>query len=104
MSAVLLILLPVVLLYRTGLLAVMGTEGIDGCKTTSNDVMEVQRTLGIEAARVCIIEEIKKVMKSHGMNIDDRHMIFLADVMTYRVNSFDTKSFTGNLKSKIGVH
>ncbi|TQD75003.1 hypothetical protein C1H46_039471 [Malus baccata] len=68
----------------TGLLAVMGTEGIDGCKTTSNDVMEVQRTLGIEAARVCIIEEIKKVMKSHGMNIDDRHMIFLADVMTYR--------------------
>ncbi|KAL6275979.1 hypothetical protein ACE6H2_019580 [Prunus campanulata] len=68
----------------TGLLAVMGTEGVDGCKTTSNDVMEVQRTLGIEAARVCIIEEIKHTMKSHGMNIDDRHMIFLADVMTYR--------------------
>lgn len=75
-------------LFSTGLLAVMGTEGVDGCKTTSNNVMEVQQTLGIEAARVCIIEEIKHTMKSHGMNIDDRHMIFLADVMTYRVSSF----------------
>ncbi|CAB4304323.1 unnamed protein product [Prunus armeniaca] len=45
----------------TGLLAVMGTEGIDGCKTTSNDVFEVQRTLGIEAARNCIIGEINEI-------------------------------------------
>ncbi|KAH0983674.1 hypothetical protein GBA52_010851 [Prunus armeniaca] len=61
----------------------MGTEGIDGCKTTSNDVFEVQRTLGIEAARNCITGEIKSTMKSHGMSIDDRHMIFIGDVMTY---------------------
>ncbi|KAM1218950.1 hypothetical protein ACFX13_046898 [Malus domestica] len=66
-----------------GLLEVLGTEGVDGCRTTSNDVLEVQRTLGIEAARVCIIEEIKSTMKQHGMNIDCRHMICVGDVMTY---------------------
>ncbi|KAL6200046.1 hypothetical protein ACLB2K_029828 [Fragaria x ananassa] len=67
-----------------GLLAVMSTKGVDGCKTTSNDIIEVQQTLGIEAARTCIIEEIKYTMKSHGMNIDDRHMMLLADVMAFR--------------------
>ncbi|KAK9920884.1 hypothetical protein M0R45_029422 [Rubus argutus] len=67
-----------------GLLAVMNTEGVDACKTTSNDIIEVQQTLGIEAARICIIEEIKYTMKQHGMNIDDRHMMLLADVMTSR--------------------
>lgn len=75
-------------LFRKGLLAVMSTKGVDGCKTTSNDIIEVQQTLGIEAARTCIIEEIKYTMKSHGMNIDDRHMMLLADVMTFRVSSF----------------
>lgn len=66
----------------------MGTEGVDGCKTTSNHVIEVQQTLGIEAARKCIIEEIKYTMESHGMNIDIRHMMLLADCMTFRVRPF----------------
>ena len=35
--------------------AVMGTDGVDGCKTTTNHVMEVQTTLGIEAARKTIM-------------------------------------------------
>lgn len=30
---------------------VMATYGVSGCKTTSNNVMEVYETLGIEAAR-----------------------------------------------------
>ncbi|GAV71386.1 RNA_pol_Rpb1_2 domain-containing protein/RNA_pol_Rpb1_3 domain-containing protein/RNA_pol_Rpb1_1 domain-containing protein/RNA_pol_Rpb1_5 domain-containing protein/RNA_pol_Rpb1_4 domain-containing protein, partial [Cephalotus follicularis] len=67
-----------------GLQAVMGTEGVDGCKTTSNHFIEVQQTLGIEAARKCIIDEIKHTMESHGMKIDIRHMMLLADVMTFR--------------------
>ncbi|XP_040994118.1 DNA-directed RNA polymerase III subunit 1 isoform X2 [Juglans microcarpa x Juglans regia] len=72
------------LVEGAGLQEVMGTEGIDGCKTTSNHVIEVQQTLGIEAARKCIIEEIKYTMESHGMNIDIRHMMLLADLMTFR--------------------
>ncbi|KAL8161055.1 hypothetical protein V2J09_012544 [Rumex salicifolius] len=68
----------------TGLLEVMGMEGLKGCYTESNHVMEVYRTLGIEAARTCIIKEIKKVMQSHSMEIDIRHMMLLADIMTFK--------------------
>jgi DNA-directed RNA polymerase III subunit RPC1 len=64
----------------------MGTEGVDGRKTKSNHIIEVQETLGIEAARKCIIDEIKGTMESHGMSIDIRHMMLLADVMTSRVS------------------
>ena len=65
----------------------MGTEGVDGRNTKSNHVMEVLETLGIEAARKCIIDEIKQTMESHGMSIDIRHMMLLADLMTFKVNS-----------------
>lgn len=74
--------------FSTGLQEVMGIEGIDGSKTTSNHIIEVQQTLGIEAARKCIIEEIKYTMESHGMSIDIRHMMLLADLMTFRVSLF----------------
>ncbi|KAJ8503700.1 hypothetical protein OPV22_004586 [Ensete ventricosum] len=72
------------LVEGTNLLAVMGTPGIDASKTRSNHVIEVQRTLGIEAARQCIINEIQYTMRGHGMSIDTRHMMLLADLMTYK--------------------
>ncbi|CAO2831975.1 unnamed protein product [Amaranthus hypochondriacus] len=68
----------------TGLRNVMGIQGIDGRKTESNHIIEVHQTLGIEAARSCIIREIKKVMQSHSMDVDIRHMMLLADVMTFK--------------------
>ncbi|KAJ4833985.1 DNA-directed RNA polymerase III subunit 1 [Turnera subulata] len=70
------------LVEGTGLLAVMGTEGVDGRNTTTNHIMELLHTLGIEAARQCIIDQIRDVMEGHGMSIDIRHMMLLADVMT----------------------
>lgn len=63
----------------------MGTTGVDGRYTKSNHVIEAEQTLGIEAARKCIIDEIQYTMASHGMTIDLRHMMLLADVMTYKV-------------------
>ncbi|CAA0835862.1 nuclear RNA polymerase C1 [Striga hermonthica] len=72
------------LVEGTGLLSVMGIDGVDGCKTTSNHILEVQQTLGIEAARQTIIGEIEYTMSTHGMTIDIRHMMLLADVMTFK--------------------
>lgn len=40
--------------------------------------------LGIEAARSSIISEILSTMASHGIGLDQRHVMLLADVMTYR--------------------
>ncbi|CAA2978937.1 DNA-directed RNA polymerase III subunit 1 [Olea europaea subsp. europaea] len=72
------------LVEGTGLLAVMGIQGVVGQKTKSNHVIEVQQTLGIEAARKVIIDEIQYTMSSHGMTIDIRHMKLLADLMTFK--------------------
>jgi DNA-directed RNA polymerase III subunit RPC1 len=46
--------------------------------------MEVSNTLGIEAARILIIKEIKLTMENHGISIDERHLKLLADTMTYK--------------------
>ncbi|KAI3851217.1 hypothetical protein MKW92_003705 [Papaver armeniacum] len=73
------------LVEGTNLRAVMGTLGVDGCNTTSNHIIEVQETLGIEAARKCIIDEINYTMKGHGMTIDIRHMMLLGDLMTSKI-------------------
>ncbi|KIY66237.1 beta and beta-prime subunits of DNA dependent RNA-polymerase [Cylindrobasidium torrendii FP15055 ss-10] len=67
-----------------GLKKCMVTEGIIGEYTTSNSVMEVADVLGIEAARETIIQEIQTTMKSHDMVIDNRHVMLLGDVMSYK--------------------
>ncbi|XP_056325017.1 DNA-directed RNA polymerase III subunit RPC1 [Danio aesculapii] len=64
--------------------SVMATHGVDGNKTTSNNTYEVEKTLGIEAARSTIINEIQYTMVNHGMSIDRRHVMLLADLMSYK--------------------
>ncbi|KQJ92760.1 DNA-directed RNA polymerase III subunit 1 [Brachypodium distachyon] len=70
------------LVEGTNLLAVLGTPGVDAKKTKSNHIMEVSQTLGIEAARRSIIDEIRYTFENNNMMIDLRHMMLLADVMT----------------------
>lgn len=67
-----------------GLMDVMGTNGVDGLKCKSNHVLEMQTTLGIEAARQTIVHEILHTMSSHGMTIDARHVMLLADLMSFK--------------------
>lgn len=67
-----------------GLKQVMTTDGVIGKETTSNHVFEIQAVLGIEAARATIASEIQYTMGKHGMTIDPRHVMLLADIMTYR--------------------
>ena len=39
--------------------------------------------LGIEAARMTIIQEMESTMGHHGIHVDRRHLMMLADYMTY---------------------
>uniref|UniRef100_A0A8C9XW94 DNA-directed RNA polymerase subunit n=1 Tax=Sander lucioperca TaxID=283035 RepID=A0A8C9XW94_SANLU len=64
--------------------SVMATHGVNGNRTTSNNTYEVEKTLGIEAARSTIINEIQYTMVNHGMSIDRRHVMLLADLMSYK--------------------
>merc|ERR1719219_2100586 len=63
---------------------ILATPGVLGKKTTSNNTYEMFATLGIEAARSTIMKEIDYTMGSHGMSIDKRHIMLLADLMTCR--------------------
>jgi len=73
-----------VLVEGYGLQDVMGSPGIDGRRTTTNHVLEVETVLGIEAARAKIITEISFIMKQYGIGIDPRHLLLLSDVMTFK--------------------
>lgn len=57
-----------------GLAEVMRTPGIDFRATSTNHIMETAQVLGIEAARRCIIEEIKFTIGQYGIQVDDRHI------------------------------
>merc|ERR1712182_3669 len=53
------------LVEGTALRAVMTTDGVRGVETTSNHVIEVEQTLGIEAARSAIVREVEYTMGEH---------------------------------------
>ncbi|KFM66109.1 DNA-directed RNA polymerase III subunit RPC1, partial [Stegodyphus mimosarum] len=62
----------------------MATRGVRGTSTTSNHTMEVEKYLGIEAAKSTIISETQITMKHHSIEIDRRHLTLLADLMTFK--------------------
>ncbi|GMT04445.1 hypothetical protein PENTCL1PPCAC_26620 [Pristionchus entomophagus] len=72
------------LVEGTDFLSVLSQPGIDGRRTHYNNALGVADVLGIEAARTCIITEILSTMESHGIGLDRRHVMLLADLMTYR--------------------
>ena len=61
---------------------VLEIEGVDPYRTTTNDIQAVGRVLGIEAARNMIIQEAFNTLSEQGLNVDLRHIMLVADVMT----------------------
>ncbi len=51
--------------------------------TKSNDVAAVSRSLGIEAARSVIVDQLTSVFDVYGIDIDPRHLGLVADWMTF---------------------
>lgn len=56
--------------------------GVDPTKTITNHVHEVAKTLGIEAARNSIIKEALGVLEEQGLDVDIRHVMLVAEIMT----------------------
>ena len=61
---------------------VLRIEEVDHTRTTTNDIREIYETLGIEAARNRLIEEMHSTLKEQGLDVDIRHLILVADRMT----------------------
>ncbi len=57
-------------------------EGINPHKVYTNNLKEINQVLGIEATRNAIIQEAMSVLNEQGMDVDVRHIILVADMMT----------------------
>lgn len=57
-------------------------EFVNPDKTLTNDIFEIEKILGIEAARTAIMNEVVKVIDEQGLNVDLRHIMLIADIMT----------------------
>jgi DNA-directed RNA polymerase subunit A" len=57
-------------------------EGIDPTKVMTNNIHEIAEVLGIEAARTAIINEVMSVLREQGLDVDVRHVMLVADLMT----------------------
>jgi DNA-directed RNA polymerase subunit A" len=62
---------------------IMSFNEIDVMRSHTNNIQELLEVLGIEAARNTIIKETKSTMQQQGLDIDDRHIILVADIMTF---------------------
>ncbi len=58
-------------------------EEVEQDRVFTNDILETSKVLGIEAGRQLIVQELKKVLDDNGIAIDVRHIMLLADLMTY---------------------
>jgi len=62
---------------------VMKIIEVDYTKVYSNDIHEVAKVLGIEAAREVIVREVTSIYEKQGLDMDIRHILLLADVLTW---------------------
>jgi DNA-directed RNA polymerase subunit A" len=72
------------ILYTEGsnLKEVLEIDGVEHSRVKTNDILQIQDELGIEAARQAIMEEAYATLKGQGLQVDLRHLMLVADVMT----------------------
>ena len=61
---------------------VLKIEGVNANKVMTNSILEVADVLGIEAARNSIIHEAMGTLGEAGLDVDIRHIMLVADLMT----------------------
>jgi DNA-directed RNA polymerase subunit A" len=61
---------------------VMKIDGVDKRRVTTNDIQNVYEVLGVEAARNILIEEATNTLADQGLDVDSRHIMLVADLMT----------------------
>jgi len=67
----------------SNLALVMAHPAVDATRVVSNDVVEVLRVLGVEAARAALHRELRGVLSFDGSYVNNRHVAVLSDVMTH---------------------
>lgn len=71
----------IIITAGSNLKEILNLPEVDPTRTTTNNILEISRILGVEAARESIIKEVFKVIESQGLNVDIRHIMLVADTM-----------------------
>ncbi len=66
----------------SNLQAALEIESANPHRIYTNNLREIYQILGIEATRTAIIREAMSVLSEQGMDVDIRHIILVADMMT----------------------
>jgi DNA-directed RNA polymerase II subunit RPB1 len=64
------------------LVEIWNSANVDYTRTHSNDIYEMYEMLGIEAARIVLLNEIREVINGSGNYVNYRHLSLLCDIMT----------------------
>jgi len=81
---------------------VLSIEGVDATRSTCNNIHEIYRNLGVEAAREAIIEETHNTLAEQGLDdVNVRHLMLVADIMTNRgeIESIGRHGISGSKQS-----
>jgi DNA-directed RNA polymerase subunit A" len=81
---------------------VLAIEGVDTSRTTCNNIHEIYKELGVEAAREAIIEETMNTLEEQGLDdVNIRHLMLVADIMTNRgtIESIGRHGISGSKES-----
>ena len=62
---------------------VLNIDEVDPSRFYCTSIVDMHANFGIEAARKTIIKEIMDVVESQGLSINERHVLLIADIMTY---------------------
>ena len=86
----------------SNILGAVTHEAVDPKRVYTNNIKEIERVFGIEAARNAIIKEINDVMEMQRLFVDIRHIMLVADAMTFdgTVKSIGRHGLSGE---KVGV-
>jgi DNA-directed RNA polymerase subunit A" len=57
-------------------------DGVDMTRSTTNNINEIYEVFGVEAARNSIIKEATDTLREQGLEVDVRHIMLVADIMT----------------------
>jgi RNA polymerase Rpb1, domain 5 len=58
---------------------------LDSTRVTTNDVAATLKTLGVEAARTTLVQEVVGLFSAYGIAVNARHLNLIADFMTQQV-------------------
>ncbi|NYZ77332.1 DNA-directed RNA polymerase subunit A'' [Candidatus Micrarchaeota archaeon] len=84
------------------LLGALEHDAVDPSRVYTNNIKEIERIYGVEAARNAIIKEINDVMELQKLYVDMRHITLIADAMVYsgEIKSIGRHGLSGE---KVGV-